>query len=396
MTLTEYDTQRLLLTGEDRDYLAALVLRDSGNEPAVITGLTPTGARPNEYAATVGGYLGRLGLPSGERIDVESRFSGIDPIEVLQVALKLPAALLLPMAADAGAAPLLPDIIAAAFCRAAETLTSRGLAKAYTQRLNTGPPYAGRLRPDLHLRQHAGRPDRLVTESKVLTLDTLANQALLRALLLLRRLPLGSDLPHRLRRLMPVFSTVSASRMTAGEIGSLPMTRLTSRYQYALSLAAVVVAGSSLGPLGNDLPGNSLMFYMPSAWERYVAARLTKALPHLTVKTSHEFELSDAGHTAKADCLLSTARANLAVVDAKYKNQKKAPSNDDIYQMVTYCHRLQLPLAILVYPQAAEDRLVTVGDIAIHILGLRTGDANLADCFDDRIASLLGQPPVTA
>lgn len=43
MTLTEYETKRLLLTTEDRDYLAALVLRDAGNEAAVITGLTPTG-----------------------------------------------------------------------------------------------------------------------------------------------------------------------------------------------------------------------------------------------------------------------------------------------------------------------------------------------------------------
>lgn len=341
--------------------------------------------------------MGRLGLPSGDRLDVESRFPHVDPIEVLQVALKLPAALMRPMAAQAGAAPLLPDIIAAAFCRAIETLASRGLAKAYTHRLNTGPPYAGRLRPDLHLRQHAGRPDRLVTESEVLTLNTPANQAVLRALLLLRRLPLGSDLPQRLRRLMPVFSTVSSTRMTARDISFLPMTRLTSRYQYALALAAVIVAGSSLGPLGSELAGTaSLMFYMPNAWERYVAARLTKALPHLTVTTSHQFELSDAGHTAKADCLVSTASATLAVVDAKYKHQNRAPSNDDIYQMVTYCHRLHVPLGILVYPQAAQDRLVTVGDTAIHVIGLRTGDANLANCFDVRISSLLGQLPVRA
>ncbi len=394
MSLTEYGTQRLLLAARDRDYLAALALRDTGSEAAVITGLIPTGAQPNEFAASVGGYLGRLGLPSGDSLDVESRFPAIDPIEVLRVALALPASLPL-MAAQAGSAPLLPDIIAAAFCREVETLVSRGLAKAYTHRLNTGPPYAGKLCPDLHLRRHAGRPDRLITESKLLTLDTGPNQALLRALLLLRRLPLGGDLPQRLRRLMPVFSTVSVRRMTARKISCLGLTRLTSRYECALSLAAVVVAGSSIGPVGNDLAGNSLMFYMPGAWEKYVAARLTKALPHLTVTTSHKFQVSDAGHVAVADCLVSSATSTIAVVDAKYKNQHKAPSSDDIYQMVTYCHRLQVPRAILVYPQAIVDRVVNVGEIAIHVVGLDTADAHRAASFDTRVTALL-QPVFVA
>ncbi len=230
----------------------------------------------------------------------------------------------------------------------------------------------------------------------MLTLDTAANRALLRALLLLRRLPLGGDLPQRLRRLMPVFSTVSTSRMTAREIRSLRLTRLTSRYKYALALAAVVVVGSSIGPLGNNLPGNSLMFYMPGAWERYVAARVRQALPDLTVTTSHKFQVSDAGHAAVADCLVATAHGPVAVVDAKYKHQQKAPSSDDIYQMVTYCHRLQVRCAVLVYPGDADDRVVNVGEIAIHVVGLTTAVAPSPASFATRIASLLGPVAVAA
>ncbi len=116
MSLAEYGTQRLLLLAQDRDYLAALVLRDASGDAAVVTGLTPTGTQPNDFAVSVGGYLGRLGLPSGGSIAVDSRFSVIDPVEVLRVALALPAPLPLATALT-GAAPLLPDIIAAAFCR---------------------------------------------------------------------------------------------------------------------------------------------------------------------------------------------------------------------------------------------------------------------------------------
>jgi len=103
--------------------------------------------------------------------------------------------------------------------------------------------------------------------------------------------------------------------------------------------------------------------------------RLTKALPRLTVKTSHEFELSEAGHTAKADCLVSTASATPAVVD-EVQEPKEAPSNDDIYQIVAYGHRLQLPVAILVYPQVAEDRLVTSETWPFNIR-LRIGDIRI-------------------
>lgn len=223
----------------------------------------------------------------------------------------------------------------------------------------------------------------------MLSLDNSANQALLSALMLLRRLPLRGDLPQRLRRLMPVFSLVSPSRMAAREVLAVQLTRLTTRYQYALSLAAVVVAGSSIGPVSTGLAGSSLMFYMPGAWEKYVAARLKKALPHLTVTPSFPFQVSDAGHTAVADCLVSDGSTSIAVVDAKYKNQFKAPSSDDIYQMVTYCHRLQVPRAILVYPRGGPDRVVNVGEIAIHVVGLTTEDSAGAAGFESRLTALL-------
>ncbi len=92
---------------------------------------------------------------------------------------------------------------------------------------------------------------------------------------------------------------------------------------------------------------------------------------------------------------MSSATSTIAVVDAKYKNQHKAPSSDDIYQMVTYCHRLQVPRAILVYPQAIVDRVVNVGEIAIHVVGLDTADAHRAASFDTRVTALL-QPVFVA
>jgi hypothetical protein len=397
VSLTEYGTERLPLEPQDRDYLAGLALGASGDDAAVIRGLTPTGQEPDQFALTVGGYLGRLALPSGGVIDVGSRFATLDVLEVLRVALALPAPL--PLAwTHAAAAPLLPEIIANAFCHQVETLTSRGLAKNYRNWLNTSPPYAGRLRPDIHIRRFAARPDRLVTQTRVLTRDTVENRALFRGLLLLRHLPLAGDLPldlpTRVRRLFPIFSSVTSVPMTADQIRAIPPTSLTQRYGNALSLAAVIVTGMSLGPLGHGLPSNSLMFFMPGVWEAYVMARLRAALPSRKVDTKFRFTVSDAGHEGVADGVVWAGPSSL-VVDAKYKHQQKAPSTDDIYQMVTYCHRLKVPRAALVYPQFGLDRIINVGDFKLHVIGLSTSDDSGQDGFETRIQSLFSAAELT-
>ncbi len=138
------------------------------------------------------------------------------------------------------------------------------------------------------------------------------------------------------------------------------------------------------------------MFNMPAAWERYVAAKVKLALPQFEVTTAHKFEVSDAGHVAVADCLVSDATEAVAVVDAKYKYQAKAPSSDDIYQMVTYCHRLGVPRAVLVYPAAGSDRLVHIGDIAIYVTGLGTGEATGGASFESKLAAVMAATPASA
>lgn len=386
---------RLSLEPQDRDHLAGLALGASGDDAAVIRGLTPTGQEPDQFALTVGGYLGRLALPSGGVVDVGSRFATLDVMEVLRVALAIPAPL--PLAwTDAAAAPLLPDIIAKAFCHQVETLTSRGLAKNYRNRLNTSPPYAGRLRPDIHIRRFAARPDRLVTQTRVLTRDTVENRALLRGLLLLRHLPLAGDLPSRVRGLFPIFSSVtSAVPMTADQIRAIRPTSLTRRYGNALSLAEVIVTGMSLGPFGHGLSSNLLMFFMPRVWEAYVMARVRASLPSLKVETNYRFRITDDPRYAEADGLVCAGSSSL-VVDAKYKHPQKAPSTDDIYQMVTYCHLLKVSRAALVYPQFGLDRTVNVGDVELHVIGLSTSDDPRQDAFEDRIQSLFKAADVTS
>ena len=82
--LVEYRTDRVPLGKEDLEYLLAMV-RGSGDESQarVIEAITPT-AEPGTYLIRPGGFVGRLGLPSGEAIDIASRFRFSDLIELIR------------------------------------------------------------------------------------------------------------------------------------------------------------------------------------------------------------------------------------------------------------------------------------------------------------------------
>ena len=63
------------------------------------------------------------------------------------------------------------------------------------------------------------------------------------------------------------------------------------------------------------------------------------------------------------------------VLDTKYKPYLTKPSNDDLNQMIVYCHRLGLERGILVYPgRVPSDRFV-FQDIVVEVRSLDlTGD----------------------
>ncbi len=384
MLLKEYGRAVLELDPVDSAFLADLALRQTVAASAVITAVIPAGA--GHYMVVAGGYLGRLGLPSG-RIDITTRFPGLEPIEVLMAGTQVAAAVPKQPVAVAPA-HLLVDAIADAVLDQVQTLVRRGLAKSYLRTLRTTPPYPGRLRPDLHLRLFSGRPDRLVTEQRPLSVDTFENRVLRRALAILSPLPLGEHNDARVRMLKPHFQRVALQNLTASDMRRARLTPVTRHYQRAIELSAVLAVGQSLGPDAGYLHGSSLLFFMPSAWEAFVVERVHAALPDCQVLPSFGMSISDEGHTAVADALIKKGGKALAVIDAKYKDMVNAPSSDDIYQMVSYCHNLSISCAVLVYPQAGADSVLHVGSFRLHVLGLSTTEAGHLP-FDERLSNAL-------
>ena len=261
------------------------------------------------------------------------------------------------------------DLIALAFVREAERIAGQGLAKAYRRRSFTRPPYPGVPSATLHLKVHAGRPDRLATVGNRLTPDVPLNQLVATAH---RRLSVlaypDARLDARVRALDPVFRSITSLPDRPTPLGSTP-----GRYREIERLARLILDDRSTLPTDAGAAGVSVLFDMTRIWENYVGGWLRRRSPEVTVAVQQRIPLTDTGpkRTGVADFVLHLGGRPTAVYDAKYRPWRSGPSTDEIYQLFTYAQRLGVTAAALVYPAADSDRTtMTVGPVTIDCLAL--------------------------
>ena len=171
LELREYETRCVELSPVEAGELAALTRGSSAErtQPRVIQQILPTG-QAGWYDVQPGPYVGRFTTGSGLTVDVASRFDFGDLLEVLRVAARQPAVLTQAPTPARGGRGLL-ELIATAYVRELHRIAGFGLAKGYVTRTFTHPPYPGVPDATAHLARHLGRPDRLVTRARRLTVD---------------------------------------------------------------------------------------------------------------------------------------------------------------------------------------------------------------------------------
>jgi hypothetical protein len=370
MQLKEFSSQQLQLEPEDLTYLLDLVHGSSADtdDTRILQALTPTRV-PGLYELRAGPFVGRLGLPSGRWIDFVSRFDFEDVIELIRVSGRAPIRTDL-LRADASSASFIIDAVAIAFTREVERLLGLGFAKGYQRQRFVRPPYPGRIDAAFHVGRLAARPDRLATVAKRLTNDVLVNQVLGQALEVLTRVPLDPGISRQVAHLVPAFTRISKTSLAADAVARSPLTVLTKRYEGALGLAEVILRSQSIAPRSEGLAGGSILFHMPKVWEGYVAVWLRNLWSDDEVISPYRFPLTNDGQQAEADMVVFRKGQLVALYDAKYKWPDSAPNRADLYQMVTYCDRLGLQEATLIYPVATPPRTVAVGSKTITVLGL--------------------------
>jgi 5-methylcytosine-specific restriction endonuclease McrBC regulatory subunit McrC len=368
--LVEYQTQEIPLGPTDLEYVLALVHgSDRDAEIRPLEAITPTPV-PGRYRVRAGPFVGRLGLPSGATLDFQSRFPFDDVLELILQSGRRQSSLG-SLRAEAGQRQFLVDALAAAFARDTARIVGGGLAKAYSTRRFLAPPYPGALDVNYHLTRLAGRPDRLAAIARRLTVDIPHNQALALALDVLNRTPLDAALRSRMSALGAAFTRVSRPPLSGSDVASIPLDRLTRHYEPALALAELIIRTQTIAPSSSEFGGASVLFYMPKVWEAYVARWVATQWPDHLVEHGWNFDLTtDGSLRAEADVVVWDGERVVALYDAKYKSADGAPSHDDLYQMVTYCERLDIHEATLVYPQTAASRSVEVNHRRINVVGV--------------------------
>lgn len=377
--LVEYQPTRTRLAEEDLLHLLDLV-KGSGDsdESKVIQSVTPTKIG-DLYIVTPGPFVGRMGLPSGETLDIQSRFPIEGVIDLIRLSGRLPIRLdrLDP---DVSANRFLVDVIAQAFARETDRLVAFGLAKGYQTKRFTRPPYPGTPDMALHVGRYAARPDKLVTSARRITHDIDLNRALAAALEVVSRVPLIERVGREVAALGPSFVRVRRTSLNADSVSRIPLDRQTTRYRKALGLVELILRSQSLTPEGNARTGVSVLFNMPKVWEGYVARWVTELWgPDHRVEEQYGFSLTaDGSLRSVADVTVWREDRLIALYDAKYKWPGDKPSMADIYQMVTYCMRLNLKEATLVYPAPAWRGEFDVEGVMIRTIGLSVTEGRVA------------------
>jgi 5-methylcytosine-specific restriction endonuclease McrBC regulatory subunit McrC len=148
-----------------------------------------------------------------------------------------------------------------------------------------------------------------------------------------------------------------------------------ARYREAVALAVLVLAGQTTLPTETGRAGASVLFNMTKVWEDYARTRVQERLPaghRLAVQ--HPIVLTDdeSRMTAHADLVEFDGSGHpTAVYDAKYKPWGQTPSAGDLYQVITYAHRLGINRAFLLYPGRGEHSEVIIGPLRIAMLGVQ-------------------------
>ncbi|WFE65134.1 restriction endonuclease [Micromonospora sp. WMMD714] len=371
--------------------------------PALARAMGATGLV--DTALTLDGWLR---LRSGSRVGAARITAGDDHLE-LHVRPKVGIARLLWLlgyARDPGGWRTEPvgltadqDLVpamAVAFATAASRALASGVLSGYRTVEEATPLVRGRIREADQLRARPGLALPVEVRYDDYVPDVPENRILLSAVRRLHRLPgVPPATRNALHRLAGALADVTP--LTPGT--PVPRTvpnRFTARYQPALRLARLILAGAGIEHIPGSTLATGFVFDLNTVFEDWLTTALGDALTtHYggTIARQHPVRL-DHDHLlplVRPDITWWDGRRCLAVIDAKYKTPGSTPPRDDVYQLLAYCTTLRLTHGHLVYAATgagpASYRLNGSGvRISVHRLDLSVPLPHLHEQVD-RIAA---------
>jgi len=285
------------------------------------------------------------------------------------------------------------ECIVLMFLRRVEDLVRKGIGHGYVVLEENEHFLRGRLQVKEQLCRNAVTQHRFCTRHDEFTADISDNRLLKAVLFMLSRLPfVRPDLRPRLRRLLHAFDEVALWPIRDADFERVPYSRLNEHYRPMHKLARLLWRHCSLDDRVGNHPSASYLLHMYDVFERFVATYLEERFSgtRIGVLSQCEIPLDSGGHVKGVpDLVLQVDGQHAMVLDTKYKLPGTRPSNDDFYQVITYCHTLGLDNGMLVYPGRQEPQEFGFKDIRVRTLPLDLEGA--VDQFKQRCAEFAEQ-----
>lgn len=294
----------------------------------------------------------------------------------------------------------LVEALVESFAGLARRALEQGLLHGYRLIEDALPVVRGRIRVGDQMSRRFGRGLPVEVAYDDFTTDTAENQLLLAATLVLLRLPVVSPQTRKvLLRLRMQLSDVSVP--PRGLLPPWQPSRLNTRYQPALRLADLILAGASFEQRIGDLEVSGFVLDMWKLYEDFVCVALEEAMAPYGggARLQHRMHLDEAREVdMRPDFLWRRNDRAPIVVDAKYKAEKPSGfPQADLYQMLAYCTVLGASEGHLIYAAGNEVQAVheIVGanvKVRIHTLDLAQPPSALLDQISELCAWLQETP----
>lgn len=260
---------------------------------------------------------------------------------------------------------LLPSVIAF-FARTVETSLARGVLRSYRSHEERLVTLRGRIDHAAQFRR-PGVAIPVACRYDDYTPDIAENRYLRHAVRLALRVPevLAED-RRRLMQQLVALEDVADVAARSDDLDRIGVTRLNAHYEPALRLARLLLENLTLVDRRGRTTASSFLVDMNKLFERFVTARLRRALQgRLEVRAEPLVELAYGRQVRmKPDLEFRQRGKTVYVGDVKYKLTAEARArNADYYQLLAYTTALDVSEGVLVYCLAdggRPERSVTV------------------------------------
>lgn len=315
------------------------------------------------YELKSGSHVGFVMLPEGGKLILEPKVQ-IDTLFTLLARVYDPTREIFRDAPQTySSVQELFEFVVRVFATHVEELIARGIVRGYRPIRENVNAIRGKLLLAETLRHRPGIFDQHTCRFSEFTADIPENQILHATAFALQPYPYREQtLAARLRRVALTLGDAQYDGDALQLFQRLTFHRLNEPYRPALALARFLLEQLAFsGSTGNQ---TFLSYLIDMNWlfEAYVIAVVeTMARRWGMSLRAQEIHALDAGHKIeiRPDMILYAPHAPCLVLDAKYK---LAAQQHDIYQVIAYCHALNVEHAVLIHPtnEQAPTGTVTV------------------------------------